>query len=747
MLEIKFVTKDFPLPIAEQKVSITTVTNKESEDIGNTEYPIGVHYIQVIDRSGSMSGSLSKLIKHVIDTAGSLRIGDYLSVLWYSGSGQNDVIFKMYKITGNDHSIISGLISKYNYTVGCTVFSETLKRINTIVDETENLVSGTVITWFTDGQLMPDHQSFSAEKQEVLFLAETIGKNPTVLALDTIGYGSYYDRLLLEEMSGKSQFGTFTHNSDISSYTATFAAGVEKVKGLVPVGTIKVSNPGNAEVMFLSDKGMFSSNESEFVIRSLSKRDNKIVLFGEGSEIKVTVGGVETVISNKAKHYSVEPRSVDKVLYGIACKFFQTGRRDDAMDIYCDVLRDKNIADSVLRAFSVEELGNLVNTLYMAYKEADCRNAGTITDDAAYSAAGPNFFELLNILTKHNALLDVSHLKKNYNKVGPGKVGQIKLFTEDKTHRILKAAEDIAFAKDKLNVYVNAEIKGSIQLLPKQAKAVGLNESIDCVRFKSYNLIVDGLYNVDSILVKFNSKDEYDAAKVMLTLDGYEFEYPLDNDVQELLISLHNLPIANRAMSKNSKYFAPFVTIIGNEAKLACEQKVINYFIKSKESVTKVLTEAEKQYTPEQLDVLAAHGLDRQLRYNEVGGKVDKEAMDFIMVRSMEFDMEGFATIPSIPDVLKYQEKHSKPSEIKEMMYEMYSHYVTLDVPTLREALRNVKNELNYNRSILAALKFIKASTGGWFADLPLIEGETKYKKDGALVTVKYTKTGISIAV
>lgn len=747
MLEIKFVTKDFPQEIAGKKVSITTITNKESEDIGATEYPIGVHYIQVIDRSGSMQGNLSKLIEHVISTASSLRIGDYLSVLWYSGSGQNDTIFKLYKITGNDIDFITNLISKYNYTVGCTVFSETLKRINTIIQETENVVSGTVITWFTDGQLVPDHQSFQAEKKEVLEIAENIGKNPSLLALDCIGYGSWYDRSLLEEMSGKSQFGTFTHNSSISSYSATFAAGVEKVKGLVPVGTIKVSNPGRAEVMFLSDKGMFSSNDPEFVIRSLSKRDNKIVLFGDDAEIKVVVSGEETTISNKQKHITVESRSVDKVLYGIACKFFQTGRRDDAMDIYCDVLKDKVIADSILKAFSVEELGVLVNTLYMAYKEADCRNAGTITDTSAYGANGPNFFTLLNFLTISGAMLDVSHLKKSYNKVGPGKVGQIKLFTEDKNHRILKAVEDIAFAKDKLNAYINAEIKGSIQLLPKQAKAVGLEESISCVRFKSYNLIVDGLYNVDTMLVCFPNKEVYGAAKLWLRLGGYTYEYPLDDNVMELLIDISRLPIANRAMSKKSVLFAPYIDNIKTEVLLTCEQKVINYLIKTKEVGGKVLTEAEKQYTPEQLEVLSAHGLDRQLRYNEVGGKVDKETMDYIMVRSMEFDMEGFTTIPSIPDVLKYHEKHTKESVIKETMYDMYNTYVGKTVEELRIRLKAVKSELNHNRSVLAALKFIKASTGGWFADLPLIEGETKYMKDGAVVTVKYTKTGISTAI
>jgi len=227
-----------------------------------------------------MSYSINQLIEDVKKFSKQLRSDDILSVLWYSGTGQYGVIVKNQIITEKmNYQYLDSLLDKHKSTVGCTVFSEALQNVSEIIKETEDITKGIVVNWFTDGQLVPDRWDIKEEKRLIfLNLSQNICSNPKVFSINTIGYGPYYDRELLEQMASCSKFGSFTHATNISNFFDICLTSIEIVKGITPSDII-IDNPKSNEIYFLSEKAMYFSKEKTININGLTKKITNWLLF------------------------------------------------------------------------------------------------------------------------------------------------------------------------------------------------------------------------------------------------------------------------------------------------------------------------------------------------------------------------------------------------------------------------------------------------------------------------------------
>jgi hypothetical protein len=734
------------------------------------DYPSGVHFILVYDRSGSMSRSLPELIEHVKKAARQLRPGDYLSTFWYSGSNQHGCITKFARITGSesDFVMLDKLLDKYSGSVGCTVFSQVLAEIKELVDETADISTGIAISFFTDGQLVPDHQSSSAERAETLALSAAICANPKFLALDTVGYGPYYDRDLLAAMSACSKFGTSSHSSKIAEYFDIFSKTIETVKATVPSElAVSISGPG-VEVFYLSDNSMFHATKS-FLLSALSKKDNKlIILYPKDSAGQVVICGAEDEVLHISGSLDVEPvqqanvKTVTKVFYGLGAKLYQMGRREDALDIFTSTVKDGTIVKKIMRSFSVPEVGATCELLEKAYTKPKHRNPDTL-DPKDSSDSSANLLRLMEHLeTYETAHLDMRRIREGYRRVGLKNAEHLTMFVEDYDVPLLVPIYSISFHAERLNLYVNTGFPGEVHLPTKLAESVKLPNVIRVVRFKTYNLVVDGNFNVSQLPIVFVedtenpglAEKEYKAFIAFLLAQGFNgLGVELNNIEHSVSVPTAELPLADRAFSKRFDKFNDgtdnsLAQRTVRETTLEIRQAALAVLLKHFEGQAKTILKSDfqSQYNKAQVDVLIQCGVNANGFYNPDQIKNDTRFADFVMSRNITFSVKGLGTPSKLTEAIaKKTANKLKPGTSFAVMYDAfealvkeYPYIVKGDefapsiTPThmnlLRKEAKRIKRALAAERTVLGIARFVKGVTGGWFSDLPLQEGASRYE-------------------
>ena len=125
-------------------------------------------------------------------------------------------------------------------TLGCTCFSEPLQEVGVVIEDLKALCPNFSVNLFTDG--CPVVPWSYKEEVDRIHKAIDAWKNE-IIALNTIGYGNYYDAELLKAMAAKSVFGQFVHNSKISDLSDIFTHNYTKVSGMT-LETVEVLSAG-----------------------------------------------------------------------------------------------------------------------------------------------------------------------------------------------------------------------------------------------------------------------------------------------------------------------------------------------------------------------------------------------------------------------------------------------------------------------------------------------------------------------
>ena len=225
----------------EQKTLIT-INVKEEQQTVETKTVDAVHHVHVLDRSGSMNGLIDQLIEEVKLTLDQISDEDYVSIVWFSGANECKTLFKGSK---KDKALYQKL-DTLKSTVGLTCFSEPMKEVNEIIEDLYDTCPNISITLFTDGQpVVP----WNEDEEERRIFSEIEKMKDKVLALNTIGYGYYYNQDLLRRMSSMTSFGSAIHSSKINEYLPIFGYNYEKVADLV-AETIEIETNKNNKIVY-----------------------------------------------------------------------------------------------------------------------------------------------------------------------------------------------------------------------------------------------------------------------------------------------------------------------------------------------------------------------------------------------------------------------------------------------------------------------------------------------------------------
>jgi len=704
-----------------------------------------LHHIHVLDRSGSMSDSINQLIDNVEATLEKIDANDFVSVLWFSGKGQHKTVIKGAK---NDESLKT-VLNSLRSTVGLTCFSEVLHDVNEIIADLAMICPNFNVTFFTDGCPVVDWSI--AEEEKRIFSAIELFKNK-VIALNTVGYGWYYNQDLLRNMAQQTEFGQFIHSKNINEYMDIWSQNFDRISDLV-LESVKVS-ADNTDIMYLSRNNCLM-RENEMVFSRLNKEKNQfIIISNENFEFEYNG---ETFNSKDIKK-SIPDATQLNILYAYAYLQYYNNNRQFALDIIGKNINDKFLVDKQINAFTVDEVGTYSAILRRnvfqpknRFKTGKCSADYIPADDALC------VMDVLQMLADGDAFYTPT---KNYKRITAQKVDTFNLFEMDKKE-FLNPISSFTFNKEKLNLSLQIMFTGKVKINPVEAKQFDLPKEINANIYRYHTIIKDGNLNMEKITVVADgetlaklqgvSNDENN-----LVENVADFVMENGKEMKKFEVNFENIPVINRLYIKDcDSEFA--LKSIEEELELQTLQKVVNDQIKLlKANDTSVMQQnGFANYNEKQIEILIKHGLNDKMTYNALAtaDAVPDEEKDSYETRALSMYIKGRSTIPSLNAVekkitaAKEKGKEAKLNENESMLKKNYDYIMGLsvedakkDMEILQTQQQEVRRKLFKLRVKLNTAKMAKVLTGDNFKGELNDKNEYEFTKDGKTLIIKTEK-------
>ena len=725
------------------------VCNINPEDQSTTMSVDCMHHIQVLDRSGSMWADIDDLIENVKDTIRFIPDGDYVSIIWFSGADQCNVLIKGAQKNDSLYALLDTLKS----TLGVTCFSTPMKEVGNIINDLKPICPNFSVTVFTDGQPVV---AWGTE-EEIRRTLEAIDVwKDDVLALNTIGYGNYYDQDFLKQMSAKTTFGQFIHSSLIGDYTDIFSHNYEITADLV-MTTVEVVSPGS-EVIYLTGK-LATKSAAGLKTRALDKRKNQFVIIGpDDSDFSFLVG--DDAYST-AGLKEIPSASITPIMYAYAYTSYYEGNRKQAMDIVAKVLHDKHLVDVMKNSFTYDEVGAATKVIKSAVFSTKYRLVeGECDDDYVAADNAPCLMDVLGIIL--NSEESYYKYATEYSRISKKVTDTFNLFHRNKDEEVLTPANDLVFNKSRLNISIRSVINGTVSLNPRQAAKVGLPAELPSKIYRNQTLVKDGAPNMAMVTFRV-TEDTYN--EVGKLFEGRDINniinaYQIDDTQFEIQIYLYNIPIINYSYVGNCTDVQNLLETVRTQTYLQAAQKSLGFLRDDVYDYRKAhgIFDTSKQfaqYTPEQIEVLKEHGLNDRAEYVGVNNVTQKSG-DIYVTRELEFQLKGYSTLPTKE---KFYDKVSKGGKLngpETMMSTAKSDFEQLTagieygsneyLAKVNASLLKVKSQLAAIRMVLASQKIALVLTGEWFTGLEVDKkGNYLYSDGENTLVIKANRTVIEL--
>ena len=203
--------KSFQLTISGKKKVVTLVDDPVTNRNVDSSQP--VHHILLIDGSGSMYGVSKEAALAASRIArGTVRAQDYLTVIRFHGVGDFTTLFQWSKV---DQKVLNN-IEALSEVHGTTCFSDPLSKVAAI-SSYQLPCDKTMLTILTDGCAVVPWSSEIETAKAVKSITQ-LASNTELVAVNTIGYGNYYNESFLRELSSSAGQGQFIHSSNIPQF-------------------------------------------------------------------------------------------------------------------------------------------------------------------------------------------------------------------------------------------------------------------------------------------------------------------------------------------------------------------------------------------------------------------------------------------------------------------------------------------------------------------------------------------------
>lgn len=601
------------------------------------------NHIWVIDRSGSMSGHLSRVLTQIKTQARKIPVGDTLTVLWFSGKGQKDVIIKGSRIDGTTFDAIDYAIDRYSSTVGATCFSETLIDLKKHLDDLGAFGERSMLVFMTDGHPVVDDvaREMASIKSAIAACAGQL--SATVL----VGYSEGYNRELLVDMAQRFN-GSMVHASEVDEFGLTLATFVD--------GSLTTSQTRRigVEVCSVQVDGVFSVPSTGSVVAHPLAADPALIMAmpAKGTSLSVMTSADSVYVLGRGPLNDVPvvgDVSTDEDLlrgaYAAAIVLIRGAKVDTALKVLNKV-GDKAIMQLVLNSYTNNEFGKVERALMAAVSD----NAARFVDgrDTNY-LPDPNAPCIVDLLTALMADVDARFMPYHpafmYKKITRS-TQQATGYPKFEANRDVSIPfSSLTWHKTKLNLSILARIPGTIALhdvgdaSPQTPASIGLASPFSTYKYRNYSIIKDGTLNVNKLPVKLG----YNSRQFALELGVVENPNPDDG---VYVLNLTKLPLINRALAKQTSGVTLAQQAL-EELRLECVLKVLKPRMKDHDEA-----ETRVKYTEAQEKFLEAHGIrPKDGSFSPPVASHNSPATDYYISRSFEIKIKGASSLPSVNDV------------------------------------------------------------------------------------------------
>lgn len=637
------------LCLVEQEVKTKKVVTKKGP----------ANHIWVYDRSGSMHHLLSELCTQLIELSRGLPKGDSLTLGWFSGQGDFNWIFKGFRIVDNaDYKILEKSIRDHSSSRNTTCFSEILTDTDVVIKDLSVLSKTFSLNFFTDGY--PVVSNYQKETNNIFSAIKKIkGKIHTAMFC---GYGAYYNKILLSEMSEKLG-AMLIHSSEIKEYTPNILKLVKLTENSEPKEEI--------ECLVNKPLAMFSINDQGVVI--LSVDDDGKVYVAPQKDKSTQIYYLSTEKPNKKSWDKIETSDINfgdindqmaKAIYGAALVLSQQCKTDIAMEVIGKA-GDKAIIDKLNSAFQVEEYGAAEELISKAVNDVSLRF--TTGKDPNYLPPANAFcvFDAINILLEDDkAAFFPYHEKFNYERIGvatSAKDGYSK-FSAEKSSKC--PFNTMVWHESRLNLSIQTKVNGTIQLNDVEDKTpaqMGFSSPYPTFVFRNFSFVKDGHTHVRTVYLT-SSEDTYTTFKNhgLVVDDGFKKDgiYGLD---------ISKLPAINRIIAEGKTSATELCKSVLMEQKLKAQIKSLKW-LKDQE-LGEEAEEKPVQFTDEQAKFLEANGIQVSRGGLYSPPTVKEEPKDFYMAKYFDIKLSGIASLPPVKKVME-KIASNKPRTASEALLE-----------------------------------------------------------------------------
>lgn len=591
------------------------------------------NHIWLFDRSGSMSGTVRDLVEDMIGKLPTLEKGDTLSVGWFSGQGEYDFILKGMQI-GDKSTLdaIAIILRKYASTVGCTCFSEILRKADDVVNDLKVFNPLFSLVFFTDGY--PVVSSITAETAAISAAIDRIkGKLTSVLL---VGYGAYYNKELMADMA--SRFGgTLVHSANLTQYSDSLTEFLadSRENG----GRVRVTVPTAAQ-----SELYFSINNKTVVAYNTTGYEFDFVMPRKG----------------KSAYYLLVDKPLDKEIVGLdqvsaqraalaaALILAQRTKTHIALEIL-GALGDVALIDEVNNSFTNDEYGRV---------EAKIRAA--ISSPAKRFAKGRDTkhlpkrdcYCLIDAIAAISQDEDARFLPYSpdfeYNRIGVKTVAKPNMPVFEAADNPAVSIDTLTWNDSMLNLSFTCRIPGTVKL-DKDAKKFGFSNSYPTFIWRSYSVVKDGSANVATmpLIISKEVFDELQKNGVINIDQAWVKDQPS-------MLHFDRIPVMNRSIADGKTSAVGMSRKAIEELKYKFQINALKKIKASLETKGAVDLGAAAILTKEQIAYLEKFYIGRN------GFQVPAETApptDSYDAKEFTIKIASFSGIPKITDVEAKQQK------------------------------------------------------------------------------------------
>lgn len=608
-----------------------------------TAQPDNMNHVWIYDRSGSMHGLLPGLVDQLISKAKTaLKIGDTVTLGWFSGEGSRNFIVKGFKIADNaDYAKLEAMIRKNAGSLGTTCFSEVIADLNQVVEDLWPINPDFALCFFTDGY--PVVNNYERELTNLrAAIAQVQGKLASVLL---VGYGAYYNKELLAEMA--SRFGgALVHSSDLDQFNASMTEFILESRDASPKVEVELAAVSTVGVYFSLAGGRALTYEP---------KAGKV----QFAPIKKSRNALFTVLDRQLPGVPVVSNLDDagtlRAIYGAALVLTQRTKVNQAIELL-GAIGDVALIDAVNNAFTNDDYGRVEAKIRAAIKSPTGRFVAGVNTKHLPDRNAFCLVELVELLVSdESARFYPYHPSFKYQRIGLKTEYDANLPKFEADPNPSCPLDTLTWNDTKLNLSLTTRITGKVPL-DDQAARHGFATPYPTFIWRSFSFVKDGNCNMPEApfsmsLATFN---ELSAKKLLRCCDrdhnsdGDCDIHPAWQEGQVYLVKLGMVPVMNRAIADGRTSAAKLAQAALEEFKLEAKVKVLKAHKERLEAVGAKDLAQSTPLTAEQEAYLAKFYISR----NGFGapGKA-AEPTDSYQAKEFIIKLKGLSGLPSVKAV------------------------------------------------------------------------------------------------